>query len=192
MFILYPIAIGLALGLVTGGRLDRLSHVQFRWGWVFFTGVVIQLVLFSDAVVSWIGELGPPIYVGSTLAVAVAIAGNLRVTGMPVVLLGAISNLAAILANGGYMPASASALAALGGSVEGGYSNSSLAPDPALPWLTDIFALPAWLPATNVYSVGDVLIGVGVAWVIVAAMRRGPRATVHASTEPKVQEYRYS
>ena len=39
--------------------------------------------------------------------------------------------------------------------------------------LTDIFALPAWLPLHNVFSIGDVLIGVGVAVVIVVGMRRG-------------------
>ncbi len=43
--------------------------------------------------------------------------------------------------------------------------------DPALRPLTDIFALPTWLPAANVFSVGDVLIGVGVAVVIALGMR---------------------
>ena len=51
------------------------------------------------------------------------------------------------------------------------YSNSAVLAQPMLPWLTDIFALPRWLPWTNIFSVGDVLIAVGVAVVIVAAMR---------------------
>ena len=38
--------------------------------------------------------------------------------------------------------------------------------------LTDIFALPTWVPFANVFSVGDVLIAAGVVVVIVAAMRR--------------------
>jgi hypothetical protein len=46
--------------------------------------------------------------------------------------------------------------------------------DPALEPLTDIFALPAWLPFSNIFSIGDVLITAGVAWVIVAAMRNRP------------------
>jgi hypothetical protein len=69
------------------------------------------------------------------------------------------------------MPASAEALASLGKTIKSGYTNSSFSPDPNLPWLTDIFALPAWLPATNVFSLGDVLIGVGVVVVIAVAMR---------------------
>ena len=36
-------------------------------------------------------------------------------------------------------------------------------PTPRLAPLTDIFAMPRWLPFANVFSVGDVLIGVGVA-----------------------------
>ena len=36
--------------------------------------------------------------------------------------------------------------------------------------------MPAWLPVANVFSVGDILIGVGAAIAIVAAMHgRGPR-----------------
>ena len=181
MFILYAVVIGLIAGVLLGGRAEGLSNLKLRWAWVFAVGLAIQLVLFSDAVAERIGELGVPIYVGSTLVVAVAVAANYRVTGMPIVALGAFSNLAAIIANGGYMPTTAAALAALGKTEKTGYSNSSLDPNPALPWLTDIFALPSWVPASNVFSVGDVLIGVGVVIVIVAAMRRSRSTLAGAS-----------
>ena len=36
----------------------------------------------------------------------------------------------------------------------------------------DIFALPSWLPFANVFSIGDVLIGLGIVAAIVIAMRR--------------------
>jgi hypothetical protein len=182
MFILYAIPAGILAGLALGGRLDRLGTLQFRWAWVFILGLAVQLVLFSDFVTERIGALGMPIYVLSTLAVAAVIAVNHRIKGMPLVLLGAASNLLAIIANGGYMPASASALAALGRPIRGGYSNSSYVTDPQLPWLTDIFALPSWLPATNVFSIGDVLIGLGVVVVIASAMR----SPVTASAAPIV------
>ena len=107
MFILYAIPVGILAGLLLGGRLHGLSTIQFRWAWVFMLGLAVQLVLFSDFVTERIGEAGVPIYVGSTLAVAAVIAMNLRIQGMPIILLGAVSNLAAIIANGGYMPASA-------------------------------------------------------------------------------------
>ena len=49
--------------------------------------------------------------------------------------------------------------------------------------LTDQFPMPAWMPLANIFSVGDVLIGVGAAIAIVAAMRgRAPMVdrTTHA------------
>ena len=60
------------------------------------------------------------------------------------------------------MPADPEALASvgLGGP---GYTNSIVLTDPALPFLTDIFAMPTWMPAANIFSIGDVLLGVGVA-----------------------------
>jgi hypothetical protein len=171
VFILYAIPVGILAGFLLGGRLQGLSTIQFRRAWVFLLGLAVQLVLFSDFVAERIGEAGAPIYVGSTLAVTAVIAMNLRIRGMPIVLLGAVSNLAAIIANGGYMPASVEAMQSLGKPVKGGYSNSSFVPDPALPWLTDIFALPEWLPFSNVFSVGDILIALGVVIVIATAMR---------------------
>lgn len=179
MFILYAIPAGILVGLALGGRLGGLSALHFRWAWVFVVGLAVQLVLFSDYVTERIGEAGVPIYVGSTLAVAAVIAANLRIRGMAIVLLGAVSNLAAIVANGGYMPASVEAIESLGKPIKGGYSNSSFVQDPALPWLTDILALPSWLPFTNVFSVGDVLIAVGVVVVIASAMRSS------VATEPE-------
>jgi hypothetical protein len=171
MFILYALVIGLALGLLLGGQPARLSELKLRYAWLCVLGLAVQLVLFSDAVTERIGSLGVPIYVVSTVAVAGAVAANYRIPGMAIVALGAFSNLAAIVANGGYMPTTAAALEAAGFTAKTGYSNSALLDDPKLPWLTDIFAMPPWIPAHNVFSVGDVLIGVGVAVVIVAAMR---------------------
>jgi hypothetical protein len=90
---------------------------------------------------------------------------------VPLIVLGAASNLAAIVANGGAMPASPGALAALGfGS--GGHTSTIVVDHPALEPLTDVFAMPDWMPLANVFSVGDVVIGIGVAIAIAASMRR--------------------
>jgi hypothetical protein len=174
MFILYALVIGLAVGFLVGGRPAGLSLLQFRWPWVMLGGLFVQVLLFSDLVSSRIGDAGPPIYAVSTAAVVLAVVANRRITGMPVVALGAASNFAAIMANGGYMPAALDALQAHSRVTSTVYSNSVVVQNPALAPLTDIFALPAWLPFANVFSIGDVLIGIGVAIVIVAAMRKVP------------------
>ena len=176
MFILYGVLIGTLLGVLAGGDVRRLSKVTFHWQPVVFAGLIFQAVLFAPAVSDRVGELGPALYVGSTLLVLAAVVRNGRIPGLPVVICGAVSNLAAIAANGGYMPASPAALAALGKVVPATYSNSALLTNPALAPLTDIFALPTWVPFANVFSVGDVVITVGVVWAIVALMRRGQLA----------------
>jgi hypothetical protein len=171
MFVLYAVIAGLALGLVVGGRLSGLARLEFRWAPLIALGMATQVVLFADPVASRVGSAGPVIYVASTLVVLVAVIRNWRIPGLVVVAAGAASNLAAIVANGGYMPASAGALAALGRAEPSTYSNSTYLAEPALAPLTDIFAMPTWIPFANVFSVGDVLIALGVAVVIVSAMR---------------------
>jgi len=183
MFILYAVVIGLLLGLVLGGRPGGLGAVSFRWGWLAVAGFVTQIVLFSAPVTERIGgSLGVPIYVGSTALVLAALLRNISIPGLWVVALGAFSNMAAIATNGGYMPADPGALAALGRSPETVYSNSSVVAHPSLQPLTDIFAIPRGVPFANVFSVGDVLIGLGVVIAIVVAMKRAP--STPESTNP--------
>jgi hypothetical protein len=174
MFILYAVLLGLVVGLALGGRPAGLAAIRIRWAWLVFAGFVAQVILFSAPVTERIGDLGAPLYVVSTCLVLVALARNLGVPGMPIVAVGAVANFAAIAANGGFMPVAPAALAALRKVVPTVYSNSAVLPDPALGPLTDIFALPSWLPFANVFSAGDVLIGLGIAVVIVAGMRRSP------------------
>jgi len=174
MFILYAVGIGIAIGALTGGRLDRLASLRIRAWPVAVAGLIVQLVLFSPLGADLAGQLGPVLYVGSTAAVLLVVLLNVRIPGLALVAAGAALNLAAIVANGGRMPADPAALASLGASIGDGYSNSVVLPDPALRPLTDVFAMPAWLPLANVFSIGDVLIGVGVAIAIAVGMRGAP------------------
>jgi hypothetical protein len=173
MFILYAIPVGIVAGYLLGGRLDRLAEVRFRWAPLALLGLAVQVALFSEPLAEGVSDAAPLIYVVSTVVVLVAVLRNLHIPGVAIVALGAASNLVAIVANGGFMPADPAALAAVGGLLPG-YSNSSVVADPVLEPLTDLFALPAWLPFANVFSVGDVVIGIGVAVTIAAAMRRRP------------------
>lgn len=174
MFILYGVAAGLVVGRLLGGRLERLGAVRFRFAPLALVALVVQLVLFSPLADALSDDVGRAIYVVSTALVGVVVLANLRLPGLWLVALGAALNLAAIVANGGSMPASPAALASLGMGI-GGNTNSVVVADPALALLTDIFALPSWLPLANVFSIGDVLIGIGVAVAIAAAMRAEAR-----------------
>ncbi len=183
MFILYAIPIGIVVGYLLGGRLDRLGDLRFRWGGLALAGLLVQVVLFSGPVAATIGAAGPPVYVGSTAAVLLAVLRNVRIPGLVLVAAGAAANLAAIAANSGVMPAAPEAVAGLGAGPEG-FSNSVVMADPALGPLTDIFALPAWVPFANVFSIGDVLIGLGVVVVIALGMRGAGGVLVPGGTSP--------
>jgi len=172
MFMLYALVIGIVVGRLLGGRIERIAALDFHWVPLALAGLAVQVALFSSPLTERVGSLGPPLYVASTVAVLVVVVRNIALPGLPLVALGAVSNLAAIVANGGFMPASPAALEALGRSAEAGFSNSVVLAEPALGPLTDVFALPAGLPLANVFSVGDVLIGLGVAVALVSAMRR--------------------
>ena len=170
MFILYAIPIGIVAGLLLGGKLDRLADLRLRWAPLALLGLVVQVLLFADPISAAVGDGAPAIYVASTAAVLIAVLRDVAIPGMALIAIGAGSNLVAIVANGGYMPADPAALASVV-ELTPGYSNSVVVADPALRPLTDIFALPAAFPFANVFSVGDVLIGIGVAATIVIAMR---------------------
>lgn len=172
MIILVAIPIGILVGLLRRGNLANLSGFRFRWAWVAVAGLVIQVALFTEAGDRITGAAGPAIYVLSTAAVFAAVLRNIRLPGMAIVALGSISNLAAILANGGSMPADQGALAAAGLDGAGSHTNSVVLAAPALQPLTDIFAVPAGIPLANVFSLGDVLIGLGIVVLISTLMRR--------------------
>lgn len=182
MFILYSVVIGLFLGVALGGRPSGLATLELRWSWVIVAGLALQVALFSAPVSERIGDVGPWLYVASTAAVIATVVANRSVPGIPIVALGACMNFAAIIANGGYMPADPGAMSALGRLGPIVYSNSAVVADPALRPLTDLFALPSWLPFANVFSLGDVIIGIGIVVTIAAAMRR---PTVRPNNSPK-------
>jgi hypothetical protein len=170
-----PLVAGLVLAPLVGGRLSALGDLRLRLVGAFYAAIALQLVAFPFAALPWrtSDRAGVVLWLCSYGVLAVGAAANLRLTGMGLVLVGMLSNLAAILANGGSMPADPAALASLG-LTAGGATNSVVVADPALRPLTDIFAMPAWLPLANVFSIGDVLIGAGIAIAIAVSMRRRP------------------
>jgi hypothetical protein len=173
---LWAIPAGIAVGLLLDGRLDGLLALRFRWAALAVGGLLVQVVLFTPFGDGLAGDLASAVYVASTVAVFAAVIRNVRLPGMAIVAAGALANLLAITSNGGAMPADPGALELAGFAGPGEHTNSVVLAEPAFRPLTDIFALPEGLPMANVFSIGDVLIGFGVAIVIAAAMRRHARA----------------
>jgi hypothetical protein len=185
MILLYAIAIGLLLGRLAGGRVRDLERVHLTWWGVALAGLGVQLVLFAPPVAERIGSAGVPLYVGSTLAVLAALLRNLEQPGFTLIAIGAVANLIAILSNGGAMPSDPDAWLALTGVAAlpvNHFSNSVLiGPETNFPFLGDVFVLPRPWPFANVFSIGDVLVGIGAAWFLIRSMR-GP-------SQPRVPDH---
>jgi hypothetical protein len=174
MLLLYAVILGLVAGLVSRGSLAALGSTHIRLWPVALIGLFAQLLLFSSPLAAVVGPWGPSLYVVSTVAVLMALVVNLRQPGFWLIILGALANLTVIVANGGQMPASPDAWAALNGVAAvptTNFSNSVLAgPNTLLPFLGDNFVLPRPIPLANVFSIGDVLIGTGGALFVFQSM----------------------
>jgi hypothetical protein len=174
MLLVYAVAIGIIVGLATRGRASALGSVHIRLWPVALAGLSFQLLLFSSPLAASVGPWGPSLYVASTTLVFISLIVNLRQPGFWLIIVGAFLNFAAIVANGGYMPASPDAVAALQGVASlpaTDFTNSALATSSTtLGFLGDIFVLPRPLPLANVFSIGDLLIGIGGAWFVIATM----------------------
>jgi hypothetical protein len=167
----------LAVSLVplTGGRLSSLASLRFRTGRLLLVALAGQVVVMQvPGVPGWLASV---VHLGSYAMAASFVALNRHVPGLWLLALGAGLNGVVIALNGGTLPASESAMRIAGLGAESGFANSAVLGDPVLPWFGDVFAVPASWPLANVFSVGDVLIVLGAAWVVHAAARWAPVTT---------------
>jgi hypothetical protein len=188
MFLVAVVLLSALAVPLAGGRLGALVELRLRRVWAVYAALGLAVL--------GVGLPGLPDGLRSLLLVAaypvgaVFLLANRRVPGMALVALGAALNLLAITANGGVMPASAEALAAAGlPAAEAGFENSAALDDPRLAFLGDVFAIPAAWPLSNVFSVGDVCIGAGLAWGVhrVCGSRLVPRWTGNPGAAPPGQ-----
>jgi hypothetical protein len=177
MFLVPAIVLGVVVGLLLGGRVERLADLRLRHVWLFFLAIGLQLVAFPWLLMPW------QVPAGAATALSVASYGclvcvtlaNFRLPGLAIAGLGMVANLGAILANGGHMPALPRAMAEAGLRYQGVHNNSVADGSPAVPWLVDRWAAPQWVPWGNVFSAGDVLIAAGVVVVVACAMGASTR-----------------
>jgi hypothetical protein len=169
-----PLAAGLLLALVLGRDVRRLATLPLRGVPLFYVAIALQLVAFPLRFMPWqVGDgTAKVLWLVSYAILCVAAVVNARIAGVPIVAAGMVSNIAAVLANGGHMPALPQALRTAGKTYAVHY-NSAASAHPNLSWLVDRWAVPGWLPVGNVYSAGDVVIALGVLCLVLGATRPG-------------------
>lgn len=178
------------IGLIRGGRLERLADLPLRWAWIALVafGLQIYLIYFPEPVNE--GLLSPRVgvLIFSYALLFAVIWQNRALPGVWWIGAGFLSNFAVMMLNGGYMPITAEALAQVG------HTRNILSPevgariratkDIVLPrdqtiawWLSDIFVLPPPFPIPSVFSVGDALIALGAFWLIQNGMCANKKET---------------
>jgi len=172
------VLVALLAGKLLGGKLATLADTPIRGMRLAFAAIALQVAAFPSDVLPW-GMPSSAARILWLVSYALLIAMLLRNTwlvGIRVLVVGLLSNLVAIIANGGLMPVRPAALAATHHAYSV-HNNSIKIARPHLAALVDRWAVPHWVPLGNVYSVGDMLIAIGVFLAIVAAMR-APRPPV--------------
>ncbi|MEX2444689.1 MAG: DUF5317 domain-containing protein [Alkalispirochaeta sp.] len=182
MIAVWGIVLGLVLGKVRGGTFENLGKLQLRWLVLAFVALGIQLLTFPTP---WWAH--PPLAEATrgwhlfSYALIVAFLGaNRRLVPLWGIAAGVMMNLVVITANGGLMPTNPDALSASGNqevaerlaqSREATLGNVVvMSADTRLNVLGDWLYLPQWIPFGDAFSLGDVALMVGVAWLIQRAM----------------------
>lgn len=142
---------------------------KWRWPLLIWATLVLQVIALQVAMPE---GLAAGLHILTYVSAVAFLWLNRAFPGVAIVGLGALSNGLVIALNGGTLPASASAVEKAGLDSNSEFANSAVLEDPVLLWLGDVFAWPAPLPLANTFSVGDVLIVVG---VFVAAWSRSQR-----------------
>jgi hypothetical protein len=166
MFLWMMIALALLTVPLAGGRLGNLARLHLRAVWAVVVAVTIQLLVITvfphgDTMLHAVAHML------SYAVGAVFLVANRRLDGIWLAAVGATLNALVIALNGGVMPASVDALRRAGIQINPAeFENSRPISDAKLGFLGDIFAWPTPMPFSNVFSIGDLLLVLGVAVIV--------------------------
>ncbi len=184
MIIFYAcLALAVLYAVLPGSNLRQLGQLRWRHTWLVWLALAVQVLVVS--VLPDARALSQALHLAAYGLAALFVGLNHRSAGTLVVGGGGLLNLTAITANGGVMPASPGALESSGWQPSPGhFANSAALPHPRLQVLGDVFATPSWLPVHSVFSIGDVVIVIGVAVFLQETCtprdRSGSRRTLQA------------
>lgn len=181
LLVLGAVVLGILVGLIFGGSLRKLGGVRLRLWPLALIGLALQLVPIPSSLdphmARWIGA---GLLVFSYLLLLAFVLENIQFPGFPIIIVGLLLNIFVISLNRG-MPVTDAALRSAEGPnygrarqhlIDTGGAKHHLArPDDLLLPLADVIAIPA--PVKNVFSIGDLIAYLGVAWVLGSATRGG-------------------
>ena len=184
MFMLFSILPAFLVAWALGGRFEGFLKQRFRSVWLIWVALGVQIILFTP--------LGNGIPAGSlrlahslTYLPIIAFLVLNRSAGLALIAVGVASNFVAIVANGGLMPVDPQAQQAVfGAGFDYGHPVNTDATADHLLLLGDVMALPSWFPFANAFSIGDLLLAVGLVW----AVARLSVGSSHSMLPPEVTQ----
>ena len=185
MLVAASVAIALLAVPLLGGRLSALSSLRLRATWAIYAALAAQIVIIS-LLPGGTPTLHRLVQLATYGLAAWFVLANRAIPGVLLIGAGGGLNLAAMVANGGVMPASKVAVAAAGLRVDNVFMNSRPMAHPRLLALGDVWSVPSWVPLHNVFSIGDVAIVLGGAVLAhaVCGSRLGRRLVRHRAPVP--------
>jgi MFS family permease len=197
------VLVGLGLGLLVGGKLDSLIFVRLRWLPVLLLAASARFGLDAALAAGSVPDgLRMWLVLTTYLLLTAMLIANRSLPGLTAAALGTAANGIAIVANGGWMPVWQPSLVAAGldpNTLHSSFHRILVGPVDAGFFahggpLVDIIPIPIPI-LQSVASVGDLLLGAGLAFFVFAAVARAPvlvsvsiptvRATDEPTTEPK-------
>lgn len=167
--VLITLVLAVGIGLISGGRLSGLSAMRFRLGPAALAGLLLQFLVPP-------GIWQDVLLIASFILLSAFAVVNLKVAGFSLILAGILMNFLVIAVNHG-MPVPrwslerSDQIQELNFLIkEGGAKHHLATEDDTLLFLADVLPLPS--PIRQSVSAGDVVAYVGVAYVIIAGMRR--------------------
>jgi membrane-associated HD superfamily phosphohydrolase len=166
------VLIAIIIAIIVNKGLRGIEHKKVEQFYLILLGFAIQLVIFSrEFSYSKLNFLTPILYIYSLLILLIFMVLNLQYKGIKIAGIGFLSNLVAIVSNGGYMPQDLMKIELIWGQEKvellkqtGHFNNAiSMSPNTHLNFLGDIIAIPKPKFLMGVYSVGDVFITIGIA-----------------------------
>jgi hypothetical protein len=183
VLLIVPLLVALGLALGQGGSLRNLALLPMRGTGLLLASFAIQLLIYAPGVrdSALVLHLGGAIYIGALVLVLIGAFRNWHLgLAVRVATLGLVLNTVVIVLNGGHMPVDAAAMAAVQGqpkvqAIAGQqqYDNTGIATSSTkLTIFSDLLPVPLPDGYGNVYSVGDVLLTVGIAGAVYCATRK--------------------
>jgi len=164
---------GIILSLIVGffrkGNLKGLANLKLKWGWVFPLLLVFQIIIFTQQnKFNFLLEASGYLFIGVYIVGLTFLFMNRTHPGFIIIFIGVLLNFIVMAVNGGRMPVSMEAAAVL----EPGYldvlkngiyaKHAMLTESTRLGFLGDIIPLTDPYPRTQVISIGDVIMNIGI------------------------------